>query len=243
MSERTLKFGDLTREPDIRMLYDMKEVVWDREWLRDADNRPLYYMYRDLYHEQHRAAIGEAGVRYDITVMPPGQLGKEHVKTKGHYHPQVSPGLSYPEIYEVIKGEAHYLMQKKEDGDVTDVLLVEAEAGDKVIIPPNYGHITINPIDTELRMANWVSDQFDSQYEDITAKRGGAYYETVAGDLVKNTNYDRVPELRRRQPVQVPDLGITNDNSMYKMIEEPGQLRFLNNPEKFGWVFDQIVGR
>ncbi len=243
MSERTLKFGDLTREPAIRMLYDMKEVIWDREWLRDADNRPLYYMYRDLYQERHRSAIDAADVRYDITVMPPGQLGKEHVKTKGHYHPQVSPGLSYPEIYEVIKGEAHYLMQKKEDGDVTDVIMVEAEAGDKVIIPPNYGHITINPSDTELRMANWVSDSFESRYEDITAKRGGAYYETTDGGFVENDHYDRVPELRRRQPVQVPDLGITNDKSMYKMIEEPGQLRFLNNPEKFEWVFDQIVGR
>ncbi|MDY6771473.1 MAG: glucose-6-phosphate isomerase family protein, partial [Candidatus Nanohaloarchaea archaeon] len=242
MAERTLKFGDITREPDIRMLYDMKEVVWDRSWLRDADNMPLYYMYRDLMLEKHRQAIKGAKARYDITVMPPNTLGKEYVKTKGHYHPEAAPGVSYPEIYEVIQGEAHYLLQRKEENEVTDVIVVEAEAGDKVIIPPNYGHITINPSDTELRMANWVSRKFESIYEDITEKRGGVYYETTDGEFVENDHYDQVPELRRRKPVQVPDLGITNDKPMYKMIQDPDNLAFLNKPQNFGWVFEQVVG-
>lgn len=239
MEERTLKFGNLTREPDIRMLDDMEGVVWDREWLRNARNMPLYYMYRDLYLPRHRNTIKNRDIRYDITVIPPNTLGKEYVKTKGHYHPEVKDGVSYPEIYEVIDGEAHYLMQKKGPGGIEDVILVEAEAGDKVIIPPNYGHITINPADRQLKMANWVSSRFESIYEDMVEKRGGAYYETADGSLHENPRYDSVPDLRKKEPVEVPDLDIMKDRLMYKMIEDPSNLAFLNRPHEFDRVFDQ----
>jgi oxalate decarboxylase/phosphoglucose isomerase-like protein (cupin superfamily) len=86
-------------------------------------------------------------------------MGLEFVKTYGHYHPRVNPKLryTYPEIYEVLDGDAHYLLQRAlNDESVDDVTLVKATRGDKVIVPPNYGHVTINPSERTLKMANWV---------------------------------------------------------------------------------------
>jgi len=39
--------------------------------------------------------------------------GGEFVKTKGYYHPENPAGTGYPEVYEVIEGIAHVLLQKK----------------------------------------------------------------------------------------------------------------------------------
>lgn len=240
MLGRTLKFGGVEREPDVRELDEMRGLLLDTDFAQSAQNRPLYYMYRDLYHEEHRETIQEHDIRFDITVMTDSPLGRERVKTKGHYHPEARNGVAYPEMYEVMEGTAHYLLQKKDNGGVEDVIVVTAEAGDKVIIPPGYGHITINVGDRPLKMANWVSTRFESQYQDMVEKKGGAYYETIAGEFVQNKQYDTVPDIRFAQPDDIPDLRITQDEPMYNLIETPNRLGFLNRPHKFQWVFKDL---
>jgi glucose-6-phosphate isomerase len=61
-------------------------------------------------------------------------MGLEFVKTYGHYHPRVNPKLryTYPEIYEVLDGDARYLVQRAQNEEsVDDVVLVKATRGDK----------------------------------------------------------------------------------------------------------------
>ncbi|MFB6294902.1 MAG: glucose-6-phosphate isomerase family protein [Candidatus Nanohaloarchaea archaeon] len=241
MRNRKLKFGDVKREPDVRMLDEMRSLLLDQEWAAQADNQALYYMYRDLYRDKDRDVIEDNNVRFDITVIPPKQLGREYVKTKGHYHPDAGNGVPYPEIYEVMAGEAHYLLQERDSGGrIVDVVVVAASAGDKVIIPPGYGHITINPGSTPLKMANWVSTQFDSRYGAIEENNGGAYYETVANEFIPNENYSDLPELRRAEPEEIPELGIRTEILMYTLIESPDSLAFLNRPHKYQWVFEDL---
>ncbi|MCJ7478933.1 MAG: glucose-6-phosphate isomerase [Candidatus Nanohaloarchaeota archaeon QJJ-7] len=238
---KNIRFGSVERDPDVRMLDEMRDLLLDQDFAQDADNQPLYYMYRDLYRDEHLETIRENDIRFDVTVMPPKKLGRELVKTKGHYHPEARKGVPYPEIYEVMAGEAHYLLQEKDrGGGVSDVVVVSANSGDKVIIPPGYGHITINTGRKRLKMANWVSSRFDSIYGDIEEKKGGAYYETIAGEFIQNQNYSDVPELRPVEPEEVPDLGIVEEEPMYNMIESPENLAFLNRPEKFEWVFEDL---
>ncbi|HAA34141.1 MAG TPA: hypothetical protein DCD97_02390, partial [Firmicutes bacterium] len=105
--ERALYFGaaEKAAKPDIRYLKDMQEVLYpvDGETTDDGDpRRELYFMFRDLHLPEHRALFREKGIRFDITVLVPGTIGKEFVKTAGHYHP-FKPGTSftYPELYEV----------------------------------------------------------------------------------------------------------------------------------------------
>lgn len=240
MHGKTLRFGAVEREPDIRPLDAIRSFLMDREYARTANNRPLYYMYRDLYRAKDEEAIRANNLRFDVTVMPANHLGQEYVKTKGHYHPDAGHGVPYPELYEVMSGRAHYLLQKKGTDGIEDVIVVKAKRGDTVIIPPGYGHITINPGTTTLKMANWVSSSFDSRYEDIEQKQGGAYYETITGEWVKNTNYDTVPDVRFAEPRPVPELKMTGDRPMYELIRAPDNLAFLNRPHKYTWLFENL---
>lgn len=174
------------RTPDIRRLSDMRDVVYDKEWLQQAPDEELYYMYRGIKEKD--------GLRYDITVIPSKMLGEEHVKTKGHEHVG-----NYGEVYVVLEGEAIFLMQKGKE-EIEDVFAIKAKKGEVAVIPPNYAHITINPSDKDLKMANWMAKEAKSNYKPIQEKQGACYFYTKKG-WIKNKNYNKVPELRFQEPL------------------------------------------
>jgi len=185
---------DLTNlKPDVRKLSDIKNVVADKEWYKSAEDCDLYYMYRILQEKD--------GLRYDITVIPPKMLGSEFVKRKGHNH----AGF-YGEVYMVLEGEGFYLFQKGDENKIEDVCVVKAKAGENIIIPAGYGHVTINPSqDKALKMANWVKKEDKGDFSLFEKNQGACYYYTQNG-WVKNENYKDVPELRFEEPVkEVPE--------------------------------------
>ena len=240
--ETILEFGTKRVKPAVRTLFDMKDVIYDREWLAGTNNIELYYMYRELSLSKNDAlAMKEHGLRYDITVIPPRMMGCEFVKTAGHYHPFV-PGTitTFPEIYEVLNGEAHYLMQKPEDDQIKDVILVKAGEGDKVIIPPGYGHITINASNKVLKMANWVACDFNAAYAPIKEKGGGAYF-ILKNGIVKNPKYSSVPEIRLLEPSNFKEIGLDKRKEMYGLVRDIRKLEFLTKPQEYGWVFEKIT--
>ena len=242
-----LKFGERLIEPDIRRLYDLRDVAFDTAWFEGAPDRDAYYMYRDLSLTPTDAEIiARHRLRYDITIIPPFTMGLEFVKTYGHYHPRVNPKLryTYPELYEVLDGDAHYLLQRAQNEySVDEVILVKATRGDKVIVPPNYGHVTINPSERTLKMANWVCRSFEALYEPYTALYGGAYYELINGRLLHNRAYHTVPDIRVVYPVEVPDQGLVKRKRMYELIEELNLLEFLTAPEKHTALFRELYYR
>ena len=63
-------------------------------------------------------------------------------------HPENPAGTGYPELYEVVEGVAHFLLQKK---TLEHIVLVKAAKGDIVLIPLGYGHVTINPSRDEIK--------------------------------------------------------------------------------------------
>jgi len=242
-----LKFGGRLIEPDIRRLYDLRDVAFDGAWLEGAPDRDAYYMYRDLALTLTDAdIITRYQLRYDITIIPSFNMGLELIKTYGHYHPRVDPKLrfTYPEVYEVLDGDAHYLLQREQDeGNVDEVILVKATRGDKVIVPPNYGHVTINPSERALKMANWVCRSFDSVYEPYSKQHGGAYYELINGRLLPNRAYRNLPEIRVAHPVEVPGQGLIKRKPMYELIEEPYLLEFLTAPARHAELFQDLYHR
>lgn len=195
---------DLTQlTPDVRYLDDVRMVLANQEVAKTIPNTELYFMYRGIEEKN--------GIRYDITVVPPHRFGNEFVKTKGHYHMG-----NYGEIYTVLEGEAIYVMQKRKaesENEIEDVYAVHAKKGDVVIIPSNYGHITINASDKELKMANWVASACMSDYSLFEKYQGGCWYYTQEG-WVKNEKYQEVPELRFEEPTK----------------EVPQDLEFLKKP-------------
>ncbi len=175
------------KTPDIRYLYDIKGVIYDKEWLKTAPNLELYYMYRGLKKK--------GGLRYDITVIPSQMLGKEFVKTKGHEHPK-----NMGELYITLKGEAIYLAQKRKGKEIKDVFAIKSKKqGDIIIIPPGYDHVTINPSKKDLKMANWVAVKCKNKYRAFEKLEGACYYYTKR-NWIKNKNYKRVPKLRFEKP-------------------------------------------
>lgn len=241
--ERALEFGGKRVEPDVRRLNDMREVLYDAAWAKSAPDTVLYYMYRDLALSRNdRSIILDHSLRFDITVIPPGKLGNEFIKTAGHYHPLADRSrMTYPEVYEVISGTAHYLLQKLENGKVTDVVMIEATAGDKVIIPPDYGHVTINPSNKELKMSNWVSRKFTSIYEPYKNCGGGSYFELVDGRFIRNERCDQAPEIRFMKPASVGKVGLTRGKEMYGLVRDIDKLAFLNDPTAYQWLWEEVM--
>jgi len=176
------------RKPDIRFLYDMKDVVYDKEWLKKVPNLKVYYMYRGIKRMDE--------LRYDITVIPPKMLGKEFMKTKGNCN---SNGLQ--ELYTVLKGKAIFLMQKMKGRAVKDAMAVKAKKGDWVIVPPEYYVISINPTKNILKLGNWVSQKNKNIYKDLEVMHGACYYYTKLG-WIKNRNYKKTPKLRFKKPLK-----------------------------------------
>jgi glucose-6-phosphate isomerase len=197
-------------------------------------------MFRELTKsEADRAWLRDHRLRYDVTVIPPNDLCGECVKTKGHYHPTSPAGVGYPEVYEVLAGVAHYLLQSR---DHTDVVLVAAGTGDLVIIPPDYGHITINPSKKEtLLMANVVSTAFTSDYGEYEALNGAAYYETSAGEFEKNPRYGSLPRLRKILSRKTPAASDLCSGPLYMRIERRESFEFLNKPERFTAEFSRLL--
>lgn len=235
----TLEFGKKSMEPDVRWLFDISDVLCDRDWAKTAENVELYYMYRDLYlSRKDRDLLQDQKLRYDITIIPPRTLGCEFVKTAGHYHPKVAGSeITYPEVYEVLEGEATYLLQK-EDG--RDVVVLRAVANDKVLIPPGYGHITINQSNKRLKMANFVCRDFSSIYDPIKKMGGGAYFLTIDG-FVKNERYPNLPLLREIEVPKVSHLGLVRSREMYPLLREEGKLDYLVRPQEHPEVFDGLL--
>jgi len=180
------------KNPDIRRIKDIENVLLDERTAKANPEQELYYMYRGVKEEK--------GLRYDITVVPPFLMGDEFVKTKGHFH-----SSSHSEMYIVLEGEAIFLMQKGVD-KVEDIYAVKAIKGDVAIVNKGYGHITINPSAKEtLKLANWVSPECCSDYEPFENKKGAAYFYTIKG-WIKNNNYNDIPEIRFEEPLkEVPE--------------------------------------
>jgi glucose-6-phosphate isomerase len=175
-------------KPDIRSLKDMAGMLYDKDWEKTAPDLELYYMYKGIEEKD--------GLRYDITVIPSQMLGQEFNKTKGHQHCG-----NFQELYTVMEGEAIFLMQKEDKGKAEDAFAITARAGQSVIVPSDYSHVTINIGKTDLKTSNWTSEKCISEYREFEKLGGACYYYTKSG-WIKNKNYTEVPELRFEEPLK-----------------------------------------
>ncbi|MDD3573923.1 glucose-6-phosphate isomerase family protein [Methanospirillum sp.] len=215
--------------PDIRDCTELQSVMADSGCKCEG---PAYEMFRDLAeNDNDKKWLMQYKVRYDITRIPGQVICGEWIKTKGHYHQSAPDGYAYTEIYEVLKGEALYLLQKM---DLSDIILVKARKGDLILIPPGYGHVTINPSKEILLMANLVSSAFTSEYLPFENMQGAAYYLFADGNVKKNPRYpDTIPALRevtchgKALPIPFPQA------TLYSCIGDEKSLAFLNAPGSF----------
>ena len=194
-------------------------------------NEIIYLMYRNLCSASHKKIMAKHNMRYDITVIFPRMLGDEFAKTLGHYH-SVSKEISYPEVYEVLAGRAHFLLQKVKGSRVEDVVVLEASQGDMVIVPSGYGHVTINPANEILAVSDLQSASTKADYGPIKKLHGAAYFETKNG-FVKNTNYTN-HKMRIIKAAGIKEKYFGTKKPVYSIfVSSPEKFAFLNRPENF----------
>jgi glucose-6-phosphate isomerase len=169
---------------EARKIKELEKVLLDARVAQKEPETEIYYMVRGVNFF--------GNLRFDITIFPPKMLGKEYVKTKGHFHVG-----NFGELYQVLEGEGIFLLQKGKE-KVTKVYFVRARKGDFVKIPPEFGHITINPSKKILIVGNWVANKMKSDYESLEKLKGACYYFTKEG-WMKNKNYQIVPNLTEKK--------------------------------------------
>lgn len=230
-----------------------------RPYLRNSNaqikSRASYLMYRGVALKSDDKLFKQTNLRYDITVIYPKRLGSELAKTIGHYHPlKPRTGISYPEIYEVLSGSAYFLFQEIKGDQAPKLYLVLARLGEKVVVPPGYGHITINAGKAPLIIANiYAVNVPPSNYEFFRAHQGAAYYilKPLAQKkaVQKNNHYKAFGKLNLARPKEIRKLNINFKTPLYALFREaPNNFKFLTHPEKFKSLFNpknlfQLTGR
>lgn len=219
-------------EPTVRLFSEAEKVYQEKA----DEKKELYYMYRYFEKESDKDKFIKSDTEYDITIINEGKIGDEYTKTKGHYHALVpDTDISYPEVYEVIKGEVEYLIQTKpNDKKETDVVIITAKEGDKIIVPPNYGHVSINTTGEIVVESNLQKRDLPAgaDYGGFEYYHGGAMYRTTVG-WVKNPEYV-IKSVRYVSPKEKPEWGLTREKPLYtSFIESPEKFDFIVHPQNY----------
>ncbi|MBN2122175.1 glucose-6-phosphate isomerase [Candidatus Micrarchaeota archaeon] len=203
-----------------RKVSDLEDVLLEPK--RAGPEGIAYYMFREVHRH--------GNLRYDLTVIPPRMFGEEFVKTYGHYHPEAKPGLSFPELYQILNGEAIFIMQSQRRDGSFDCIISKCKNGDVLFVPPNYGHVMVNPNPSStLVSANIVSDSFSSEYEEYKENRGAAYYYTKEG-MKQNLNCI-IRDTKNLAPKELLDSHrITCSDLLEEITNKPERLDFLEDP-------------
>jgi glucose-6-phosphate isomerase len=132
----------------------------------------------------HYYMVRGGSKKHNVTILEPGTVGGEYIKTYGHYHVG-----DLDETYWFLSGEGIVLQQKLVDPAQPDAVAefkaIRVKAGDSVYMPPGYGHLMVNTGSKWLVMEDDspVDGADDSasmpghaDYEMVKAMRGFAYY-------------------------------------------------------------------
>lgn len=224
--------------PQVRTLGEMVEILYDQEFAKSADlSSAVYRVYRNIRLNNLGEIFSSLRLRYDVTVLSPLMLGAEYAKTYGHYHSEAHGGLSYAEVYEVLEGTAHVLLQRAVQSTIVDVVLVEGARGEKIVIPPGYGHVLINPGVEPLITGNLVSEICVARYEFWRRQRGGAYYELEGRRIVRNPCYGDLPDVRFASPSG----GFPRELRLTDLLSrKPEDFRFLADPEAYSMQLYEV---
>lgn len=249
LKNNELHFGDgiIVWTTKKRLVREMKKVLLDNPSI--PDDACLYFMYDGVCRESDKEFISGKGLRYDLTLICPGKLGREFIKTAGHYHSlSKDPGFSYPELYEVLYGEVHFILQRlgTTQGKIADVIIMRGGRGERIMIPPNYGHVALNPLSEPLVLANWIGADCKPDYESIARFRGAALFEIEEEGEVKfiqNENYRSVPPLREVKIDPLSPFQFKDVSSLYELLlQDPHALDCLQHPYMAIAKFADYIG-
>lgn len=242
--------GTLTFGPDLivdevlsRPLSRLQPLALDPAACEPGD-KIQYWMYNGIATQADHTRLAATGMRYELTLMFPDAIGRERPKTLGHLH-SFPPGsaLNYAEVCEVLHGTAHFVFQTMDikTRQCHFCACVEAHPGDKVIIPPNLHHLTVNAGDEPLLFADVIPLAVTGIYNPLKDMHGAAYYYTLDGIWMPNHHYVSEAAMERPGIMEYPDLGLTSDKPLYTLFSESSdRLEWMLHPERFQATFPDL---
>jgi len=119
------------------------------------------------------------------------------------------------------------------------------KAGEKIIVPPGYDHLTINPGPGPMLFSDVVALQCGGNYERFKKAGGAAYLEIEqAGhaQFIPNPRYISLPILRKALPREFQNLDLMKAKPLYTaFLESIGMnWNFLWDPELFKETFPDL---
>ena len=194
-----IDFTNVPKHYAARTHEKMKEVLMDPDGIGPAVH---YYMIRGGKDQKN------------ITVWEPGTVSGEYIKTYGHYHIG-----QLDETYWIIFGAGVALLQKlieDENGNMIPDQVEEFKAmvvkpGQKIYMPPKFGHLLANTGETYFATADDSPVYFDdpdpaglpghANYTLVQKMRGFAYY------VVENNGHPALKKNPLYRSIQKEDLG------------------------------------
>jgi glucose-6-phosphate isomerase len=236
IADGPVRFGRVAR-----CLEGMAAVLLDPGALPPATE--LYWTLPLLDAGPAAGLMARTGLTYSGVLLPPLSIGRELVKTQGHYHPAM-PGseIAYPEVYTHLWGEPLLLMQRRRNGhadQIDDCVLIEMRDGASVTIPPGYAHIVINPSNRPALIAGLYSQAFAPLYDAIVAMAGAAYYviDDAGGETaLANPKYADAPPPQRMCDITGTAFAPPDGN-------RPLWTSFLADPDRYAFLAEPDAAR
>ncbi|MEG6025043.1 glucose-6-phosphate isomerase family protein [Enterobacter hormaechei] len=227
--------------PEIRTLDQI------RPSLRNPDcegPEQVYAIAMDVARLADRPELEKRMLLFGVVTYAAGTLGDEPVRSQGHVH-RISQhsGWSPPELYEIWQGKAIIYMQEYVDDDPGRCFAVLAGPGEKVLVPPRWGHATISASPNEpLTFGAWCDREYGFEYEAVRARKGLAWYPLVQGNHIvwQHNSHYRPGRLQMITPRSYPEFGITDAPVYQQFIDDPARFQFISRPDKVAELWNNF---
>lgn len=241
VGEPELLFGDdvTVGERDVRTASDLTYVL--REPNPAQGSKCLYVVYRNVASGALSSEIERRGLSYGITVLNAGTIPgtQEWTRTRGHTNSD-APGtnLPYPEVHEVLHGEAWLYLQNGTGDRVSDTVVIPLMAGNKIVVAPGWASLLVNTGSEPLVIGTWRMADCITEGAALLERGGMAHFVLRGPDgkpfCEANEQYNTVPLPREACPKELPDWGLsTGEPLLAAFHRSPDSLRFLLRPQDF----------
>jgi glucose-6-phosphate isomerase len=210
-------------------------AVW-RDAPASPQNPELYAAYWGSLRAADEPAFRQHRLDHVYVLIHPGVYGGEYFKTQGHYHPPLdaaSPG--HPELYHVLAGRGLFLLQRAvpPHWQVQEAIVIDVTPDDVIVVPPNYGHLTVNYGEKPLVFEAFLADNLSPVTTPYRERRGGACYCLATADgpqVIANPLYGPDLVVRRVKAPAWQRASATPEDAFYRSV--------VRQLERFTWLRD-----
>jgi glucose-6-phosphate isomerase len=196
---------------------------------------PVYCIAMDVGRKEHIEALHQRMLLFGVVAYEKGRLGDEPVRSQGHVH-AIAPhcGWSTPELFEIWQGNAIIYAQETVFDQPGRCIAIEANPGDKIVIPPGWAHCVINSNpDERMLFGAWCDRQYGFVYDGVRAHHGLAWLPLLCeGGIAWQRNPTYAPSPLVCRPARsYPELGVSGALPIYEQFaRDQSSMQWVSEP-------------